>query len=97
MALSLDIWLLPAIAAASSSYLVSLCWERVRRASAPTAMMASFLSALSFFMGAICAQYRFRNFSVTLENNIIVMFLVGASTTYVWLLLRRYILGLGKR
>ena len=58
MIFSLETWLLPAIAAGSSSYLVSLGWERFRKPSAPTGMMAGFLAALSFIMGAICAYYR---------------------------------------
>jgi hypothetical protein len=88
---SLDIWLLPAIAAGSSSYLVSLAWERLRRATAPSGLMAAFLASLSFVMGAISAYFRNIQYSPTLENNIIVMFFAGASTTYIWLLLRHYL------
>jgi len=93
MVLSLDTWLLPAIAAGSSSYLVSLAWERFRTASAPSGTMAAFLAGLSFMMGAICAEYRYNIFKPTLENNVITMFIVGASTTYFWLLLRKYFPG----
>lgn len=93
MIFSLETWLLPAIAAASSSYLVSLLWERFKTATAPTGLMAGFLSGLSFLMGAISAYYRHALFAPSLENNIIIMFLVGASTTYFWLLLRKYLPG----
>jgi len=41
-------------------------------------------------MGAICAYYRSAMFDPSLENNVIIMFLVGASTTYLWLRLRKY-------
>jgi hypothetical protein len=92
MIFSLDTWLLPAIAAASSSYLVSLVWERLRNATAPTRLMSAFLAGLSFLMGALCAYQRSAMFSVSLENNVIVMFVVAASTTYVWLRLRKFIL-----
>jgi len=91
MILSIDIWLLPAIAAGSSSYLVSLAWEKIRSATAPTGLMAAFLVSLSFIMGAICAYYRDSVYSRSHESNIIVMFLVGATTTYFWLLLQKYI------
>jgi hypothetical protein len=90
MIFSVDIWLLPAIAAGSSSYLVSLVWERFRRRTAPTGRMEALLGALSFIMGAISSYYRSTSFGLSLENNIIVMFIVGASTTYLWLLLRKY-------
>jgi hypothetical protein len=90
MILAIDIWLLPAVAAASSSYLVSLAWEKIRSATAPTGSMAAFLAILSFIMGAICACYRHEIYSPSQENNIIVMFIVGATTTYFWLLLRKY-------
>lgn len=96
MILSLDTWLLPAIAASSSSYLVCLVWERFRSTTAPSGPMAGLLAALSFIMGAICAYYRYALFETTLENNVIIMFLVGASTTYLWLLLRKYLPGLKK-
>jgi hypothetical protein len=97
MILSLDTWLLPAIAASSSSYLVCLLWERFRRSTAPSRRLAAFLAVLSFLMGAICAFYRHRLFAPSLENNVIIMFGVGASTTYLWLLLRRYLPGFGRR
>ncbi len=93
MFLSIDTWLLPAIAAASSSYLVCLAWERFRNSSAPNGLLAAFLAGLSFLMGAICAYYRYRIYAPSLENNVIIMFLVGASTTYLWLLLRKYLPG----
>ena len=93
MILSIDTWLLPAIAAGSSSYLVSLAWERFRTASAPSGAMAALLAGLSFMMGAISAEYRTSLFNPSLENNVITMFVVGASTTYFWLLLRKYFPG----
>ena len=93
MILSLDTWLLPAIAAGSSSYLVSLAWERLRTVTAPSGALAALLSGLSFLMGGICAQYRYSIFKPSLENNVITMFVVGASTTYFWLLLRKYFPG----
>jgi glucan phosphoethanolaminetransferase (alkaline phosphatase superfamily) len=93
MIFSMDVWLLPAIAAASSSYLVCLAWERVKSNSAPDGLLAAFLAALSFLMGAICAYYRYRLYAPTLEGNVIVMFVAGATTTYFWLLLRRYLPG----
>jgi fluoride ion exporter CrcB/FEX len=96
MFLSIDTWLLPAVAAASSSYLVCLAWERIRNSTAPTGTLAVFLAGLSFLMGAICAYYRYTVFAPTLENNVIIMFAVGASTTYFWLLLRKYLPGFGK-
>jgi len=92
MPLRVDIWLLPAIAAASSSFLVSLCWERFRPATAPSGLVAGFLTTLSFIMGGISAYYRHSIYFRSPENNVIVMFAVGASTTFVWLCLRRYIL-----
>ena len=92
MIFSLDTWLLPAIAAASSSYLVSLGWERFRNTSAPSGRTEALLAALSFIMGAISSYYRSALFDPSLENNVIVMFLVGASSTYIWLRLRRYIM-----
>ena len=91
MVFSLDIWLLPAIAAGSSSYLVCIIWERYRKHSAPTWMMSIFLSGLSFLMGAICAYYRHLILASSLESDCIVMFIVGASTTFFWLLLRKYL------
>ncbi len=97
MIFSLDTWLLPAIAASSSSYLVCLIWERLRTATAPSGFMSGFLAALSFLMGAICAYYRYAVFAPSLENNVIIMFVVGASTTYVWLLLRRHLPGFKRR
>ena len=97
MVLGLDIWLLPAIAAGSSSYLVSILWERFRTATAPNGTMAGFLSALSFVMGAISAYYRAGFYSPSLESNIIVMFVAGATTTFVWLLLRHHLPGLKDR
>jgi hypothetical protein len=90
MIFSLDIWLLPAIAAGSSSYLVCLIWERFKAATAPSGPIAAFLSSLSFVMGAVSAYFRHNMFGLSLENNVMIMFIVGASTTYLWLLLRRY-------
>ena len=58
MFLSLDKWLLPAIAAASSSYLVCLGWERFRTTTAPSGLISAFLAGLSFVMGAFSAYYR---------------------------------------
>ena len=89
--LSLDTWLLPAIGAAASSYLVCLGWERFRNSTAPSRTMSAFLAALSFLMGAVSSYQRFVLFAVSLENNVIVMFVVAASTTYLWLRLRKYI------
>jgi hypothetical protein len=91
MILSLEIWVLPAIAAGASSYLVSLAWEKFRRVTAPTGPMAGFLAGLSCLMGAVCSYYRHITSSPSLEGNIIVMFVAGASSTYLWLLLRRYL------
>jgi hypothetical protein len=91
MVFSVDTWLLPAIAACSSSYLVSLLWERIKTNTAPNGMMAGFLAALSFVMGAISAYIRHKLFAPGLESNVIIMFLVGASTTFFWLLLRRFL------
>jgi uncharacterized membrane protein YfcA len=90
MIFALHIWFLPAIAAGSSSFLVSLAWERFRNQTAPSWKMEAFLATLSFIMGAISAYYRSRVLDPGLENNVIVMFLVGASTTYLWLRLRKY-------
>ena len=93
MILAVDVWLLPAIAAASSSYLVSLAWERFRFPSAPDGLVAGFLAALSFLMGAICSCFREKQYSAGLENNLIIMFIAGATTTYLWLLFRKHFLG----
>ncbi len=93
MVFSIDTWLLPAIASGSSSYLVCLVWERFRTSTAPSGLLAAFLAGLSFLMGAICAQYRHTIFAPSLENNVITMFVVGASTTYFWLLLRKHLPG----
>ena len=97
MIFSLDTWLLPAIAASSSSYLVCLVWERIKNRTAPSGLLAAFLAGLSFLMGAICAYYRHAVFDSSPENNVIIMFLVGASTTYFWLLLRKYLPGFNGR
>ncbi len=91
MILSLDTWLLPAIGAASSSYLVCLGWERFRKATAPSRTMSAFLAALSFLMGAVSSYQRCILLAVSLENNVIVMFVAAATTTYLWLRLRKYI------
>ncbi len=97
MIFSLDAWLLPAIAAGSSSYLVCLLWERIKKNSAPSRLMAGFLAALSFLMGGISAYIRNTMFKPVLEINVIIMFLVGASTTFIWLLLRKYLPGFNRR
>jgi hypothetical protein len=96
MIFSVDTWLLPAIAAGSSSYLVCLAWERIRTSTAPSRWLSAFLAGLSFLMGAICAYYRHTLFNPSLENNVIIMFVVGATTTYFWLLLRKYLPGFNK-
>jgi len=93
MIFALDIWLLPAIAASSSSYLVSIIWERVRPLSAPRPLMSAALAALSFVMGGISSYYRYSVFAPSLENNIIIMFVAGAISTFAWLYLRRYLPG----
>ena len=90
MILYIDVWLLPAIAAGASSYLVCLVWEHFRYKSAPNGVLAGFLVSLSFIMGAVSSYFRYAIYNVSLENNIIVMFIVGASTTFFWLLLRKY-------
>jgi hypothetical protein len=97
MVLHLDTWLLPAIAAASSSYLVCLAWEKYSNLTAPGGIMAGFLALLSFIMGGISAYYRHQLYSVGPENNIIVMFIVGATTTYLWLRFRNRFLDYCKR
>ena len=91
MIISIEIWLLPAIAASSSSYLVCLTWEKLRKDTAPDSAMEIFLAILSFIMGGICAHLRHELFNTSLENDVIVMFIVGASTTFFWLLLRKYL------
>ena len=90
--LAVDIWLLPAVAASSASYLVVLAWERIRPATAPPGAIAALLAGLSFVMGAFSAFYRERESGVSPENNIIVMFVAGAAATYTWLLFRKYFL-----
>jgi hypothetical protein len=97
MFFAVDLWLLPAIAASSSSYLVCLAWERLKTSSAPNGRLSALLAGLSFLMGAICAYYRHALFAPSLESNVIIMFLVGASTTYLWLLLRKYLPGYNNR
>ena len=44
MIFSIDIWLLPAIAASSSSYLVCLIWERIKNSTAPDGLLEGFLA-----------------------------------------------------
>lgn len=61
-------WLLPAIAASLCSWLVSLAWMQYRKDSAPSGIMAGFLSAISFLMGAICANYRSAILARSLEK-----------------------------
>jgi len=97
MILSMNVWLLPAIAASSSSYLVCLLWERIRSNTAPNGVLAGFLACLSFVMGGISSFYRHKLYTASLENNVIIMFAVAASTTFIWLLLRRYLPGYSGR
>jgi fucose 4-O-acetylase-like acetyltransferase len=97
MLLSIDTWLLPAIAAGASSYLVSLAWEKIRYETSPGGLLAILLAILSFLMGGICAYYRQQVIAPTLENNFIMAFVVGATTTYIWLLLRRHFPGYKNR
>lgn len=97
MIFSLDTWLLPAIAASSSSYLVCLLWERIRNSTAPSGPLAAFLAVMSFLMGAISAYCRDTLQTQSLESNVIVMFAAGAVATYGWLLLRRYLPGFDQR
>jgi len=79
------------MAASSSSYLVCLTWEKFRQDSAPNGAMEIFLAVLSFLMGGICAHLRHTLFATSLEIDVIIMFMVGASTTFLWLLLRKYL------
>jgi hypothetical protein len=97
MIFSMETWLLPAIAAGSSSYLVCLLWERFRHNSAPNSMLAAYLSILSFLMGGIIAYCRHAMFASSLENNVIVIFMAGASSTFLWLLLRKFFGSFNKR
>jgi zinc transporter ZupT len=96
MLFSINTWLLPAVTAAASSYLVCLAWEKLRYSSAPNGLLAAFLAGLSFLLGAVYACYRQTLFAPSLENNVIVMFVAGASATFFWLLLRKYLPGLKK-
>jgi hypothetical protein len=97
MIFSVEIWLLPAIAAGASSYLVCLAWERFRKGTAPGGLLSSFLAGLSFIMGGISAYYRHTLFTPSLESNVIIMFFVGASSTFFWLLLRKFFPGFSRR
>jgi hypothetical protein len=97
MFLAIDVWLLPAITAAAASYLVCLAWEKFRSDSSPGGPMAAFLASMSFLMGGICAYYRHRLLAPSLENNVIVMFVAGAATTFFWLLLSKYLPGFKRR
>ena len=97
MIFSIETWLLPAIAAGSSSYLVCLTWEKLRHDSAPNGATEIFLVVLSFLMGGVCAYFRHALFITSLESDVIVMFIVGASTTFFWLLLRKYLPGIKDR
>jgi glucan phosphoethanolaminetransferase (alkaline phosphatase superfamily) len=92
MFLNIDIWLLPAISAGASSYLICLIWERYRHESAPNGTLAGLLVCLSFIMGALSACYRQNYNDASLEGNIIVMFTAGATATFFWLLLRKYMI-----
>ena len=91
MFLKINIWLMPAIGAGAASYLVCLVWEHIRYRSAPNGVLAGFLVSLSFMMGALSSYFRYIQYRVSLEENIIVMFTVGGTTTFLWLLLRKYI------
>jgi len=93
MILALDIWLLPAIAAAAASYLVGILWERLKPQTAPNRPLSAGLAALSFLLGAITAGYRHAVYAAGPENNIITMFIAGASATFFWLLLSRHFPG----
>ncbi len=93
MIFSLEVWLLPSIAAASASFLVSLLWERFKARTAPSGLLAGLLSMLSFLMAGVSSHYRAVQYARSLENNIIVMFVAAAITTYFYLLLRKYIPG----
>ena len=42
-------------------------------------------------MGGISAYLRHGLFATSLESDVIVMFIVGASTTFIWLILRKYL------
>lgn len=97
MIFSLDTWLLPAIAASSSSYLVCLAWERIRNRTAPSGALAAFLAVMSFLMGAISAYFRDALHTQSLESNVVAMFAAGAVATYGWLLLRRFLPGFDQR
>lgn len=97
MFLAVDVWLLPAITAAAASYLVCLAWEKFRPGSSPGGTLAAFLAGMSFLMGGICACYRQERLAPSPENNVIVMFVAGAVTTFFWLLLRKYLPGFKKR
>jgi hypothetical protein len=81
-------WLLPAVAAASASYIASLLRQRWCRIHSTNKSAMKFLAALSFLMGAVCAHYRAMVLGRSLENNILVMFFAGGITTLSWLLLR---------
>jgi len=89
MILKLEVWLIPAIAAGSASYLVSLLWERFRPRGALSRSQEAFIALLSFAMGAVGAVYREEVYSRSLENNTIAMFVAGAVATQAWLWLRR--------
>jgi hypothetical protein len=91
MIFSVETWLLPAIAAGSSSYLVCLAWEKLRQDSAPDGATEIFLALLSFLMGGISAYIRHGLFASSLESDVIIMFIVAASTTFFWLILRKYL------
>lgn len=93
MFLKINIWLMPAIGAGAASYLVCLVWEHIRQKSAPNGVMAGFLVILSFIMGAFSSYFRYIHYRASLEENIIVMFTAGVTTTFFWLLLRKYIQG----
>lgn len=98
MILSVDIWLLPALAAGLSSYLVFRGWLHYsRKASASNHLRTELPVILSFLMGAFCAIYRHAVHARSLENNILVMLLVGGITTLAWLWLSKYLPPLPER
>jgi hypothetical protein len=82
---------MPAIGAGAASFLVCLLWEHIRYKSAPNGVLAAFLVSLSFIMGALSSYFRYLQYGVGLEENIIVMFTAGGTTTFFWLLLQKYI------
>ena len=64
---------MPAIGAGAASFLVCLLWEHIRYKSAPNGVLAAFLVSLSFIMGALSSYFRYLQYGVGLEENIIVI------------------------